>query len=463
MKVPRNATFLKIMLPFFLCTWAQASSFAQQKTMHAAFIGTRWEPSAVSGGGMSSTEVIIYFRPDGTYSHTLGKNWQTDFDGRYSIIAENIVLTDNKGQKEAIPYKGDGSFWYDRTTVYKKEPANKIPPGYYSFSTSSGSGGIGSGTDAPYVGSRSHKGFQFNADGTFSSGTSSSTYISGETVSGHGKRKKDEDGTYTIKDGLLTLYFNNGEKSINSCFTSDAVSSIVLNGTTYYAEEKNKDDTKPRPSTSATNVPASDLGSGQAYLKIANQSNGGKYLDAIRTAKLEYSMGNGVIQITTLLDLSQSTIRIEYRKNGQLMGIEQSDATTGWEYTNGKTTALPRQRISEMQDAFFHGMFNLQTGRLGKIKLLSAPKTANAETSLVVEADDGTVMAWVFDKDNLLTGKASKINGKPVTHFFSAFRRVNNIVLPFHVKEVRDNKTFTYVFSGFEINPTLNNESWSKP
>ena len=157
---------------------------AQKKTMHAAFIGTRWEPSSMMGGGMTSTQVIIYFRTDGTYTHTLGKDWQTDIDGHYTLTNGSIILTDNKNNTETIPYKGDGSFWYDRTTVYKREPSNKIPPGYYSFSTSTGSGGIGSGTNAPYVGGRAHKGFQFNADGSFSSGTSSSTYISGENVSG---------------------------------------------------------------------------------------------------------------------------------------------------------------------------------------------------------------------------------------------------------------------------------------
>ena len=263
---------------------------------------------------------------------------------------------------------------------------------------------------------------------------------------------------------MLTLNFNNGERSTNSCFTSDAVSSIVLNGTTYYAEEKNASNTKNNAGAASRTPPAAaDLKTGQAFLKKANLANGGKDLDEVRSARLKYSMGNGAIQITTLLDLTQSAIRMEYRKNGQLLGIEQTDANAGWEFSKGKSVALSSQRIREMQDAFFHGVFNLQSAALEKVKLLNAPQVSNGETTLVVSAADGTVMGWMFDKDNRLAGKGSKINGKPVTHFFSDFRTIKNIVLPFSVKELRDNKTFTYAFTSFEINPTLNSDDWSKP
>ncbi|MBO9634840.1 MAG: hypothetical protein J7578_17145 [Chitinophagaceae bacterium] len=440
-----------------LMAQANPSVARQGKFIHAAFTGTKWEPSSMMGGGMESREIILYFRPDGTYCTTLGNGWQTETDGHYTIANGVITLIDLKKEKETIPYDGSGSFWYGGTSVFQKKPANAIPPGYYSFSYSSGSGGIGSGTNAPYVGNRAHKGIQFYPDGSFSTHASSGTYISGKNVSGYGNDKKESDGNYTIKDGVLTLHFNNGEKSVNSCFTSDATSSIVVNGTVYNAEEKNENKEPAKPSTSPEL-----LRTGTAFLKKANLANGGRSLDDIKTVKLISSLGNGTMQITTLLDLPKQKIRCEYRKQGQLIGIEQTEGNTGWEWTNGKLSQLPAGRVRELQFANLFGVFGLQQTALGKTSVLSSPATKDQQTQLLVTVD-GNNMAWAFDKENRLTGHSGKTANSTITHLFSDFQKIGQVVLPYTVTEMRDNKTFTYRFSSIVLDPSYTVTDWAKP
>lgn len=458
----RSASSKLYTLLLFFSLLANTSFTQQSKYIHAAFTGTRWDPSSMMGGGLEKTEIILYFRPDGTYSTTLGDGWQTDISGHYTISNGTIKLTDSKNQVESIPYDGSGSFWYNGTTIFQKKPASKILPGYYSFSYSSGSGGIGSGTNTPYVGNRAHKGIQFNPDGSFSSGASSSTYISGGNVSGHGNRKTEADGTYTIKDGVLTLHFKNGEKSVNSCFTSDAVSSIVVNGTTYYADEDKKSTTKEPDTKTKPAASPEDVRSGLAFLKKANLANGGKYLDEVKTVKLESSLGNGALQITTLLDLPQQKIRCEYRKQGQLIGIEQTEGDAGWEWSNGKFTTLSTDRVKELQSANFSGIFSLQEPVLNSVSIISAPGTSNNQTSIIIFRE-GNYTAMLFDKENRLTGNSSKINNRSITRSFSDFRKTKQVLLPYIVKEIRDNKTFTYQYSSIELNPSLSANDWLKP
>ncbi|RZS74493.1 hypothetical protein EV199_0341 [Pseudobacter ginsenosidimutans] len=456
--LPKLFTFLLMLLLHPGLAPAQ-----QGKYMHAAFIGMRWDPSATFGGGMESTEIILYFRPDGTYCTNLGNGWQTEVSGRYTIEKGAIKLIDSKKEVFPIPYDGDGSFWYNGTTIFRKEPANKIPPGYYSFSYSSGSGGIGSGTNAPYVGNRAHKGIRFNPDGSFNSSSASSTYISGENVSGYGKNKKETDGKYTIKDGVLTLHFNNGEKSVNSCFTSDAVSSIVVNGTTYYADENLPG--KDKVEKGSPNKPGTrpkDMGSAREFLNKANLALGGKQLNVIKTVKLESSLGNGALQITTYLDLPLQKIRNEYRKQGQLIGIEQTEGNTGWEWSNNKFTTLVSSRIREIQLAGLSGIFNLQETALAKISILSSPEKKDQTTSMIVSVN-GISTAWAFDNEQRLTGSSAKIDNRSITYLFSDFKTAQQVQLPYTVKEMRDNKTFTYKFSSIVLNPELNANNWAKP
>ncbi len=463
MKTCLEFAYLKTFLLLLLVVSLTHSSFAQNgKFIHAAFVGIRWDPSPVMGGGMESTEVILYFRPDGTYCTTLGKDWQTDVAGRYTIANGTIKLIDSKNEVESIPYDGNGSFWYNGTSIFQKKPANKVPPGYYSFSYTSGSGGIGSGTNAPYVGNRAHKGIQFNADGSFSSGAASSTYISGENVSGYGNRKKEADGTYTIKGGVLTLHFRNGEKTVNSCFTSDAVSSIIVNGTTYYADENKGNYNKKETKNSQTNTSPESKSSGQAFLKKANQANSGKSLDGIKTVKLESSLGNGALQISTILDIPQQKIRCEYRKQGQLIGIEQADGQTGWEWSNGKLTTLSADRVKELKNTYAPAIFSLQEPALSKVSILSAPENKNNQTSLIVSID-GNYTALLFDKENRLTGKSCQIFNRTVTHAFSGFKKTQELWLPYAVIEKRDNKSFTYQYSSIVLNPLLGAKDWAKP
>lgn len=457
MKTCSTFALTKQLLILLILTLQTVLSLAQGKFIHAAFTGTKWEPSSMMGGGMESKEIILYFRPDGTYCTTLGNGWQTDVSGHYSIANGVITLIDLKNQKETIPYDGNGSFWYEGTSIFLKKPANAIPPGYYSFSYSTGSGGIGSGTNAPYVGNRAHKGIQFNPDGSFSSNSSSGTYISGKNVSGHGSNKKESDGTYTIKDGVLTLHFNNGEKSVNSCFIPGSASSIMVNGTVYFAEDENK---KATPAN--TNSNPETLRNATAFLQKANLANGGKSLDDIKTVKLISSLGNGAMQITTLLNLPQQKIRCEYRKQGQLIGIEQTEGSSGWEWSNGKFTLLSAARVRELQLANLFGVFSLQQTVLAKTTVLSSPTTKNLQTQLIVSRD-GNNMAWMFDKNNRMTGNSATKDNYTVIHLYSDFRTTGQVIIPYSVKEIRDNKTFTYTFSSILLNPLLTATDWAKP
>lgn len=448
-------------LLFILLLHPYLSPGQQGKYMHAAFIGMRWDPSSTLGGGMESTEIVLYFRPDGTYCTTLGSGWQKEVSGRYTIEKGAIKLIDSKKEVVSIPYDGNGSFWYNGTTIFQKVPANKVPPGYYSFSYSSGSGGIGSGTNTPYVGNRAHKGIRFNQDGSFSSASASSTYISGENVSGYGKNKNETDGRYTIKDGVLTLHFNNGETSVNSCFTSDAVSSIIVNGTTYYAEE-NKPGTNKVEGTTSNNPNTKDLRSAQDFLKKANLASGGKNLNEIKTVKLESSLGNGTLQITTFLDLPQQRIRNEYRKQGQLIGIEQTENNAGWEWSNNKLTQLAASRIKEIQMANFPGIFSLREPALANTNILTSPEHKNQTTSILVSIR-GINIAWAFDNEYRMTGYSGKINNRNITYLYSDFKTTQQVPMPYTVREMRDNKTFTYKFSSIVLNPTLSANTWEKP
>jgi hypothetical protein len=237
----------------------------------------------------------------------------------------------------------------------------------------------------------------------------------------------------------------------------------VVNGTTYYADENLPG--KDKVEKGSPNKPGTrpkDMGSAREFLNKANLALGGKQLNVIKTVKLESSLGNGALQITTYLDLPLQKIRNEYRKQGQLIGIEQTEGNTGWEWSNNKFTTLVSGRIREIQLAGLSGIFNLQETALAKISILSSPEKKDQTTSMIVSVN-GISTAWAFDNEQRLTGSSAKIDNRSITYLFSDFKTAKQVQLPYTVKEMRDNKTFTYKFSSIVLNPELNANNWAKP
>jgi hypothetical protein len=465
----RQLCFIKSVLFLFFAS----ASFGQNK-ITGVYAGTE---SSVGINGMQSFGRAYYFRPDGTYCSDLGKpDWKTRVNGTYTISGKKLFLTSGSGGKpNGISIIKDDYLSDDGTSLFKFDVMNRLPAQSFSHTMASSVGGAGTGT--PYAGSYGQNGLSFDGKGHFSHSGFGSSMVAGDNVGGGSTKEFGGDGTYTINESMLILNYNDGKVVSKSFFYSgDEPAMALINGSIYYAYEQKKGNgttikkqtdqpqkqpTKTeRPKTRTIPVAATAV-DGMSVLQKANLAHGGKVLDNLKTVRLQASVGT--MNVTQLIDVLLQKIRIDFYQGDKLTGIEQLEGTTGWQWINGKITALSAVRIKEMTAIFNTGILALRSERLKNLSIQSAEVNEDGKMKTLTVKINGRNYAWIFDTDNRMAGEAN--NGGDMEHMsiLKDFRSVNGIVLPFTTIEKHGTQSFTVNYSSIVINSAFGEKDWSKP
>ncbi|NJM52881.1 MAG: hypothetical protein HC846_05505 [Blastocatellia bacterium] len=212
-------------------------------TLNGAYAGSSL-PLIMPGGGSFSTAYRYYFRPNGTYTTELGEpDWQTRVDGTYKISNNQMTLFPKEiGERPfAMDIEEEGrSLVYGGNTLFKLNVMNSIPAVVVQNRGGTSSGGIG--TDSIFVGVSFSGIYNFDGKGRFSNNASSASVISGANVGGGSSRESGGSGTYTIKDSLLTLNYNDGKIVRKSFFyvEFDGDGTALIDGSLYYEPDEPK-------------------------------------------------------------------------------------------------------------------------------------------------------------------------------------------------------------------------------
>jgi hypothetical protein len=456
-------------LTLFYCI---SFSYGQNK-ISGVYAGTE---SSMGVNGMQSFGRSYYFREDGTYCNDLGKpGWKTNVNGTYTITGKTLTLFSNKGyppnKMEIIKddYLSDGG-----TSLFKFDVMNRLPAQSFSHTMASSTGGIGTGT--PYAGSYGQNDLSFDGKGHFSHSGFGSSMVAGDNVGGGSTKEFGGDGTYTIKESMLTLNYYDGKVVTKSFFYSgDDPAMALINGSIYYAAEKkgNLETIKKQTSQTqqgtmksekrdvATKPSGGNAADGVDILQKANLAHGGKALDNLKTVRLQAAVG--AMSIKQLIDILQQKIRIEFYKGDKLTGVEQLEGGTGWQWVNGKVTELPAARIKEISATFNTGILGLRNEKLKNITVQSAEINEDDKMKTVTVKINGQIYAWLFDTDNRMTGEANNGGGMEHMSISRDFRTISGIVLPYTGIEKHGGQSFTVNYSSIIINPAFTQKDWGKP
>jgi hypothetical protein len=444
-------------------------------TLNGAYAGSS-VPVFFPGGGSSSSSYRYYFRPNGTYTTELGEpNWQTRIDGNYRIANGKVKIIPNTLDEK--PFEMDieeegASLVKGGNTLFKLNVMNSIPAVIVENSGGASSGGNGTGTT--FVGVSFYGVYNFDGKGRFSNNSSSSSVISGANVGGGSSNESGGGGTYTIKDSLLTLKYDNGKVVKKSFFYIEFShgGTALIDGSLYYEPDKPERNTAENPpnenqntNPNAANNPLprnSEIAQrGLSILKKANYAHGGANLDNLETLRL-IGKGSG-LDIVILVDVKNQRVRNEIRKKGVLVLAEQFDGTDNWQFADGKKTKLHEVREAEMQKIFKTGLFALQSQSLAKIEFLTVEVNNQTNLKSLMLLIDGKKNGMIFDADNRLVAELSADDGILQTDYSSDFKPVSGVLLPFKSKFVEGTKTIEVKYSSIEVNPSFNGKDWEIP
>lgn len=179
----------------------------------------------------------LYLRDNGTYSTDFASNdWRTKVDGKYTISGNILNLTSNTGYEQTLKYnatfdKIDGSWRF-----FKLEIGNRVPEGKFEYVNVDYSM-----DDSPHgsnIAGGNQSFFYFNGKGSFSNDIENYVSISGDNVGGGSSSSQHLFGTYTVKDAVLTLKYNNGTTKTHAFFyridPQNNNTMVVLDGKIYF-------------------------------------------------------------------------------------------------------------------------------------------------------------------------------------------------------------------------------------
>ena len=445
-------------------------------TLNGAYAGSSL-PLIMPGGGSFSTAYRYYFRPNGTYTTELGEpDWQIRVDGTYKISNNKMTLFPKvAGEK---PFEMDieeegRSLVYGGNTLFKLNVMNSIPAVVVQNRGGMSSGGIG--TDSIFVGVSFSGIYNFDGKGRFSNNASSASVISGANVGGGSSRESGGSGTYTIKDSLLTLKYDDGKIVRKSFFyvEFDGDGTALIDGSLYYEpdEPKNEKSVKnesddpnnaiiAEPTT--TDKKAADIViTGSRILKLANIAHGGNNLDSLNTIRL---MGKALgFEITILVDATNLKVRNEFRKNGKLMLVEQLDGENSWQWGDNLKSPLTFQKRKELKKSLTTGLFALQSNAIKTEVIQMADPNLKGNLKSLLVLIDGEKYGMVFDDKNRLVAELSTEEGVLQTTYSEDYRNVNGIMIPFKSKITQGSQTIEVKYSTIEVNPIFSEEVWSVP
>jgi hypothetical protein len=440
-------------------------------SLNGAYAGSS-VPVFFPGGGSSSSSYRYYFRPNGTYTTELDKpNWQTRIDGNYKIRNGKVTLIPNKtGEK---PFEMDieeegASLVYGGNTLFKLNVMNNIPAVVVENSGGSSSGGIG--TNLVFVGVSFSGVYNFDGKGRFSNNASSSSVISGANVGGGSSNESGGAGTYTIKDSLLTLTYNNGTVVKRSFFYVEFShgGTALIDGSLYYEPDKPEKAQNNETPIAKENPPIESaekredlIINSSRMLKLANLAHGGDKLDSLKTIRLTgKALG---FEITILVDATNQKVRNEFRKNGKLVLVEQLDGENSWQWGDNLKSPLTNEKRKELRKSLTTGLFAMQTNSIKSDAFQTADLNLKGNLKSLLVLVDGEKYGMIFDDKNRLVAELSIEDGVLQTTYSEDYRNVSGIMIPFKSKVTLGEKSIEVKFSAVEVNRNFNEKDWSVP
>jgi len=445
MKQPK---FLILQVLFLLIT-ALSSACQSSNTFHGVYAGVKLSLNPL-GGGMNRTDVVILLRKDKTFTDELNKkDWKTAVRGKYEIKGAELLLLYNNGDKDEYTITKGGNLDGGTYSLFKMDLDNSVPKGAYEFKFISGSGGIA--TSTTYVGSSSKRELNFDGAGNFTTERNATTIISGSNIGGGTNTKSDGKGKYVLKDGTLTLKYENGNTTTHSFFASAAdgknKAMAVIDGSFYFTND----------GSDKKQVETKLLSAAEIFIKLRD-IYGGKALDAIKTYIIEAEF-NGV-KLISYNDVAGNRFRNEMYKNGKLIAIEQMDANGGWLWNNGKKTISNSERLNEVIYNDYIGILGLQQKNITAFS--KGAVTANSKGYHVEFKVDGHTFIYLLDKNYQIVGDSYLIGNKKQINSYSNNKTIDGIKMPFNTIVSDGNSKVTLTYQSIKFNTPLAT-TWSEP
>lgn len=410
------------------------------------------------GSGMLRDDVTILFRKDGTFTEKLKEaDWKTRVDGKYVKKGSELELSyDGREKKKTFKLNGNGTLQTHSGHILVKMEDSKITPGNYRFTYASSSGGMGTGTD--YIGASGGQNIYFDGKGSFTRDGYGGVVIAGEGVGGGTNRKDPETGgTYTLKDGVLTMKEKDGKTETHSFFinTSGKTVMAVLDGKIFFresdeevAEKKRK---KEEKETGTASFSAAELAG-----KI-REAHGADAIDAIRTVKVKAKMND--LDIVAYTDYGRLWTRTEIFRDGKLLAVEQLEGDKGWSWTAGKKSDLDAARVRQMKSTFNSGLALLQSSRITKLRAGKVEALRNGY-SISYNADGVDHVLTTNDKF-MVVEEQKMVNNSTSEVRSSDFREVAGARLAFTEKQSDGKNNATIKITDYGVN-AVNADAWKE-
>jgi|GEM_PF-1218989 len=442
----------------------------QAQSVSGVYSGVELSISPLMGGGMNRDDITLYLRPNNTFTRQVEKpDWKTAVDGNWAISGNEVVLTYSDGKTKPRRFdivKPDRLRTGGGYILYKMDIANSIPKGVYEFKHASGSGGMGA--NLPYVGLSGSQFIYFDGNGNFSQETEKLVSVTGDNIGGGTNSNKSASGTYSIKDGMLTMNFGDGHKTTHSIFINkDKTKETMafIDGDAFFLQTEKElaeklgdakgsntasrtrstgtnNKTETNTGGSATNVSASSM------VTKMRTKHGGTAIDGLKTITVTASLQG--LDLKAVTDYDREWTRLETKRNGQLVMVEQLEGNSGWQWSKGKKTTLSAQRVKELKTGFSAGLAGLRQSKLVQLNKGNVKKEKTGY-SLTYTAD-GIQMGILTNDDFEVTGEVKQTQTGFAGIMYEDLRDVNGILIPFTEKHTNGKTNMTIKISKIEIN-----------
>jgi hypothetical protein len=459
---------------FLIILFAGIDAGAQIKNVSGVYAGIELTLPVTMGAGMGRNDVVYMLRPDGTFNDLLEKpDWKTHVAGHYQVQGNTLKLQYLKGSKQEYKFEADGDIDAGSFNILKLNTSDRVPTGYYEFTHASSMGGMN--TAQVFVGTAGEKGLYFDGKGNFSQNSSSATMVSGDGIGGGGSREDSGAGTYTIKDGILTLTYNTGKTETHSFFCRPGEKPIMaaIDGNIYFMKDKapkkasstakttsgiSRGNTKAAGANETAGSETSDNDDAASLLSKAAQAHGGTKLDAIKTMQVSAAMMS--LDITLKVDLAAHRVRSEIRRGGKLLQIEQMEGGSGWQWRNGNKQPLSAMRLAQLKQGFRSGPLLFRKENLDRIQNV---KVQQGKNNIVIVSYnlDGVTSFAALNNNNQLVGEGTKLGSMVQTSAFTGFKTIDGIVLPAAEIQSEGAQKSSITYNDYKINPSFADADWA--
>jgi hypothetical protein len=426
------------------------------------------------GANMSSYDHVVLFRSNGTFCESLEeKDWQTKVTGYYKRGKDKIFMEylDKAEENDTIFFETDEegyeSIYYAGTQMVKMIVPNTVPEGYYDFSSATSSGGMGTGM--LYVGTQNYEGFNFYNNGTFDRNTSGGVMVTGNNIGGGTGNNSSGKGKYSIKNGLLTLYYNDEQIEKNSFFyekpKEGEISLVAINGSIFFFGDSEENEAKEpsliqEHSAQEVGVSNDSKSSGLNILKSTKKAHGGEAIDELKTIKMEVVISGMDFQV--LMDVDRKYIRLESLMPN-FKYVEQLEGSSGWIYQSAAIKRMTSNRIKELEATFFSGIFGLRKNILDSAKILDIRDTKD-NLQLITLSIESETIGYVVNKNSYtITATFILKDGKNEITYLDNLKPINGLLLPFLEVTETDGANIEVLYKNYNINPLFTDSHWSRP